>query len=137
MDIRTATQTILDNVLLPHGVISNHLRRVKTDSIEGSTVKVNNDEYVVYRVISSRPRIYGDGVARLSRTYVDVSYYYSYEKTDPRYAEVEKRINAVKAAFLGDGHFRVANDKTDMPDIDSDYRGINLEFSHIGACDNG
>ena len=55
MDVRTVIQKILDDTLLPYGVLSNHLRRVDADYIENSDVAVNKDEYVVFRVVSNRP----------------------------------------------------------------------------------
>ena len=61
MDVRTVIQKILDDTLLPYGVLSNHLRRVDADYIENSDVAVNKDEYVVFRVVSNRPHTFGDG----------------------------------------------------------------------------
>lgn len=136
MDVRTVIQEILDNTLLPYGVLSNHLRRVETDYIENSDVKVNQNEYVVFRVISNRPHAYGDGVQMLSRVYIDVNYYYSYEKTDPRYTDVLARLQAVKRAILSDKHFRLANNASDIADIDNPFRGENIEFVYFGVADN-
>lgn len=137
MDVITTIQKALDRVLLPFGVVSSHLRRVKVDKIENSDVTVNKSEYVVFRVISNRPRKYGDGVQMLSRVYVDVNYYYSYEKTDPRVTDAESRLQAAKREILRDKHFRVANDVTPLPDVDNPYRGFNVEFAYIGVSDNG
>lgn len=137
MNVTAIMQKILDDTLLPFGVVSNHLRRVKVDKIENSDVTVNKDEYVVFRVISNRPRKYGDGVQMLSRAYVDVNYYYSYEKTDPRVTTAGSRLQAAKREILRDKHFRVANDVTPLPDVDNPYRGFNVEFAYIGVVDNG
>ncbi len=137
MDVKTIAQKILDRVLLPFGVVSHNLRRVKVDEIENIDVKVNDDEYVVFRVLTNRPRKYGDGAQMLSRAYVDVNYYYLYEKTDPRYLDAESRLQAVKREFLSDPHFRLANDTTDIPDVDNPYRGFNVEFAYIGVSENG
>ncbi len=137
MNVKDAIQQALDRVLLPFGVVSNHLRRVEVDKIENSDVTVNKSEYVVFRVISNRPRKYGDGVQMLSRAYVDVNYYYSYEKTDPRVTTAESRLQAAKREILRDKHFRVANDVTPLPDVDNPYRGFNVEFAYIGVSDNG
>ena len=52
MNVINTVQETLDRVLLPYGVVSNHLRRVEVDKIENSDVTVNKDEYVVFRVIS-------------------------------------------------------------------------------------
>ena len=137
MDVRTVIQEILDNTLLPYGVLSNPLRRIETDYIENSDVAVNKDEYVVFRVVSDRPHTYGDGVCTLSRVYIDVNYYYSYEKTDPRYTDVQNRLQAVKRAILSDKRFRLANDAADIADIDNPYRGLNVEFVYFEVADNG
>ena len=49
MNVTAIMQQILDETLLPFGVLSNHLRRVEADNIANSQVKVNGDEYVVYK----------------------------------------------------------------------------------------
>jgi len=135
MNIRTIVQSMLDNVLLADGILSHHLRRVKTDKIQGGGT-VNNDEYVVYRVVSSKRRTYGDGNAKLVQSYIDVNYYYTYEKTDSRFDAVESRVNNIIAEFLKDKQFRLANDQSDIYDLDNPYRGINVEFLYIGLVDN-
>lgn len=137
MDVTTILQQALDRALLPYGVLSHHLRRVETGYIENSDVKVNQDEYVVFRVVSNRPNAYADGVQTLSRVYIDVNYYYSYEKTDARYTDVLTRLQVVKRAVLQDKHFRLVNDAADVPDVDNPYRGLNVEFAYIGVADNG
>lgn len=137
MNVISTVQNALDRVLLPFGVVSNHLRRVEVDNIENSDVKVNKDEYVVFRILSHRPRKYGDGVQMLSRAYIDVYYYYSYEKTDARVTDAESRLQAAKREILRDKHFRVANDVTPLPDVDNPHRGFNVEFAYIGVVDNG
>lgn len=135
MNIRTITQQKLDKVLLHDGILSHHLRRVKTDTIAKSTTPVNNDEYVVYRVVSSRPCAYGDGRAKLVQRYVDVNYYYSYDKTDNRFIGADERIKAIVTAFLSDTRFRLANGQSDIYDLDNPYRGINVEFLFVGVAD--
>lgn len=137
MDVNEIVQEILDRELLPFGVVSHDTRHVKIDNIDGSDVPVNHDEYVVYRVLSNRPRGYGDGAQTLSRVYVDVNYYYTYEKTDARVKAVKSRLQAVKREILRDAHFRIANDITDTPDVDNPYRGLNVEFAYIGSVGNG
>lgn len=137
MDVRTVIQKILDDTLLPYGVLSNHLRRVDADYIENSDVAVNKDEYVVFRVVSNRPHTFGDGACTLSRVYIDVNYYYSYEKTDPRYTDAQARLQAVKNAVLSNKRFRLANDASDIADIDNPYRGLNVEFAYFEVADNG
>lgn len=137
MNIRTVTQKILDKVLLPHSILSHHLRRVEVAKISGSTVKVNSDEYVVYRVVSSRHGAYGDGNAHITRYYIDVNYYYNYEKTDARFVEAGARIKAIIKEFLSDKRFHLANGQSDLYDLDNPYRGINVEFMYIEVADNG
>lgn len=137
MNVTAIMQKILDDTLLPFGVLSNHLRRVKADKIANSQVKVNDDEYVVYKIVSNRPKTYGDGKPKTRRVYVDVNYYYLYEKTDPRYSGVDERLKAIKRAVLQDPHFAIANDESDIPDSNNPYRGVNIEFVYIGAVDYG
>ncbi len=130
MNVLTKTQKTLDKVLLPYGITSHHLRRVEVDTIIDSNkrkIKVNNNEYVVYRLVSSKSG-YGDGKPIAARCYVNINYYYVYEKTDAKFAEVDERINSVIKEFLQDGRVRVANGKSDIYDIDNPYRGINIEL---------
>ena len=139
MDAIAITQSKLDKVLLSHGVTSHHLRRVKVDYIErdGRRIKASEDEYVVFRLISNPPRRYGDGKPLTDRAYVDVNYYYSYEKTDSRYKDVRARIKAIIKEFLSDSKIRLANGESDIYDLDNPYRGINVEFLFIGVFDYG
>lgn len=139
MDALKITQSKLDKVLLPFAITSHHLRRVNAEYIEqtnGQKVKVNDNEYVVYRLVSTR-QIYDNGMPTAERVYVDVNYYYSYEKTDSRFAEVRQRINAIVNEFLSDGRIRLANGESDIYDLDNPFRGINVEFLFMGAVDYG
>lgn len=135
MTVRKITQSILDRVLLPDGITSHHLRRVEVDQIGDGKIKVNRQEYVVFRLVSSRGAVYGDGKAHMMRHYIDVNYYYSYEKNDARIADVESRIEKIIKAFLSDRRFRLANGQSDIVDLDNPYRGINVEFLFIGAVE--
>lgn len=139
MDIRTLTQQKLDSVLLNDGILSHHIRRVEVDEIKYSTKKitVNKDEYVVYRVVSNKGRCYGDGKAQLQQYYIDVNYYYSFDKNSKRFKDADKRIKKITQTFLADSRFRLANGQSDLYDLDSPYRGINIEFLFVGANDNG
>ncbi|MCM1218002.1 MAG: hypothetical protein NC548_26245 [Lachnospiraceae bacterium] len=137
MEILGIVQQKLDTLLLPDGVLSHHLRRVKVEKINGTKTPVNNDEYVVYRLVSTRRGTFGDGNAQLVRQYVDINYYYSYEKTDARYKDAAKRIKAIISAFLSDPRFRLANGENDIYDSDNPYRGINVEFLFVGVIENG
>lgn len=139
MDIRTSTQQILDSVLLNDGILSHHIRRVEVDEIKHATKKiaVNKDEYVVYRVVSNKGRCYGDGKAKLQQYYIDVNYYYSFDKNSKRFKDADKRIKKITQTFLADSRFRLANGQSDLYDLDNPYRGINIEFLFVGVNDNG
>ena len=139
MDIRTLTQQKLDSVLLNDGILSHHIRRVEVDEIKHSTKKitVNKDEYVVYRIVSNKGRCYGDGKAQLQQYYIDVNYYYSFDKNSKRFKDADKRIKKITQTFLADSRFRLANGQSDLYDLDNPYRGINIEFLFVGANDNG
>ena len=137
MGVRQTVQAKLDKVLLPYGILSHHIRRVEVDKISGSTVKVNQDEYVVYRVVSSKGGAHGDGRAQIVRYYVDVNYYYAYEKTDARFVDAENRIKRIIAGLKPAKHFCIANGESDIYDIDNPYRGINVEFLYVEAVKRG
>lgn len=137
MNVRTTIQTISDSVLLPYGVLTHHIRRVEVDKVAGRPdVKVNKDEYVVFRVVSSPQRSFGDGNPLLKRHYIDVNYYYSYDKTDPRYADASKRLKELIKEILKDKHFRLVNNESDIPNAgDNPYRGLNAEILYVGVMD--
>ena len=137
MSLKTIAQKILDNTLLQYGVLSHHIRRVKTDAIKGLDVAVNDNEYVVYRVVSSNDGLYGDGKAHGGRRYIDINYYYNYDKDDAQYNVVVARIKDIIKAFVADKHFRVKNAESDIADIDNPYRGINVELSYLEAINRG
>ena len=139
MSVIDITQSKLDKVLLPHGITSHHIRRVDVDSIllNGEEIPVNKDEYVVFRLISSPPGAFGDGNALTTRRRVDVNYYYSYEKTDSRYGDVEQRIKDIIKEFTTDKMIRLANGQSDIYDLDNPYRGINVEFSFTEVVTDG
>ena len=102
---------------------------------QGADIEVNKDEYVVFRIVSSRGDGYGDGNAQLVRYYLDVNYYYAYEKTDSRFIGANERIEATMSAFLADPRFHIANGQSDIYDLDNPYRGINIEFLFVGVND--
>ena len=132
-------QQKLDKVLLPYGITSHHLRRVEVDYIEmdEEKIKVNKDEYVVFRLISSPPGVFGDGRSITQRANLDVNYYYSYEKTDSRFADVLARIKAIIKELTSDIMIRLTNGERDIYDLDNPYRGINVEFSFSEVCIDG
>lgn len=137
MSLKNIAQKILDNTLLQYGVLSHHIRRVKTDAIKGLDVKINDNEYVVYRIVSSNDGLYGDGKAHGCRRYIDINYYYNYDKDDAQYNVVVARVKDVIKAFVADKHFRVKNAESDIADVDNPYRGINVEFSYLEAITRG
>lgn len=136
MKIRNLVQNKLDNLLLKDGIMSHHIRRVEVDVItdsEGKQIDTNNDEYVVYRVLPSKKRIYADGKPIATQYFIDVSYYYHYNKNNSQVDVAEKRIKSIIDEFLTDPHFKLANDQNDLPDLDNPYRGVNIELSYIGV----
>ena len=137
MSIISKVQNLLDKVLLPHGVLSHHLRRVEVDNIEGSDIPVNKNEYVVYRIVSNKGRSYGDGMAQLKQVYVDVNYYYLYDKNDNNFKAVEERLKEIKKYFSSSQDFKIANGLSDINDFDNPYRGVNIEFLYIGRNKDG
>lgn len=137
MTLKEIAQNILDNTLLQNGVLSHHIRRVKTDAINGLDVKINDNEYVVYRIVSSNDGAYGDGKAHCNRSYIDINYYYNYDKDDTRYVDVVARVESIINAFISDKHFRLKNAASDITDIDNPYRGINVEFMYVEAIKRG
>lgn len=136
MKIRNLVQNKLDNLLLKDGIMSHHIRRVEVDVItdsEGKQIDINNDEYVVYRVVSSKKRFYADGKAIGSQFFIDINYYYHYDKNNSQVDVAEKRIKSIIDELLTDTHFKVSNNQNDLPDLDNYYRGINVEFFYIGV----
>ena len=91
----------------------------------------------MYRVVSNKGGAHGDGRAQIVRYYVDVNYYYAYEKTDARFVDAENRIKRIIAEFKSDKHFCIANGESDIYDIDNPYRGINVEFLYVEAVKRG
>lgn len=136
MSLKDIIQSKLDSVLLSYGVLSYHLKRVESVKTSDPDIEINNDEYVVYRIVSGRNASHGDGVAKLYKCYIDVNYYYAYDKNDIRFSEAEKRIDEVKKVILADNRFFLANGKSDIYEIDSEYRGINVEFLFVGVNGN-
>lgn len=131
MSVIDITQSKLDEILLPYGITSHHIRRIDVDTIvvNGEKIAVNKNEYVVFRLISSPPGAYGDGNLLTTRRRIDINYYYSYDKTDARYSEVEERVREIIKEFTTDTMIRLANGQSDIYDLDNPYRGINVEFS--------
>lgn len=136
MKIRNLIQNKLDDLLLKDGIMSHHIRRVEIDVItdtKGNQININNDEYVVYRVVSNKSRFYADGKAVATQFFIDISYYYRYNKCNLQIDVAETRIKSIIDYFLSDTHFKLINGQNDLPDIDNTYRGVNFEFSYLGV----
>lgn len=136
MDLKSEIQKNLDDTLLKYGILSFHIRRIKTDEVEGQGVEINNDEYAVFTINSNDCLLYGDGKPKIVRRHITINYYYDYDRHDNRYTEVTHRIEDIKRAFLKDIHFKLKNGGTDLPDMDSPYRGKVIEFVYTGVADN-
>lgn len=137
MEIRELIQSKLDNLLLQYGILSHHIRREEVDTASdanGNPVEINNNEYVVYRIVTNKNRCYGDGKAKAKQFFVDINYYYIYQNDDTK-KHVESRINQIINAFLSDKQtkFTLINGQSDLYDQDNPYRGINVEFSYFGV----
>jgi len=126
MSLLSDVQTKLDEVLLPDGVLSFHLRRTAVATVGGEAAQID-DAYVVYRFSPARPT-WGDGKPLFDRYYINVSYYFKNDKNTANSQTASDRMDAVKAKFLADPRYQVANDKMDIPDDGSGYVGINVEF---------
>lgn len=135
-DIRKIVQKLLDGALLQDGIISQNLRHEDVDSIKDSKVKINKDEYVVYRVISSSNRVYGDGEGIIMQYRIDVNYYYKANKTfEKNRRSANDRAKQIQSAILSDKNFRLYVGQNDIYDLDNPFRGINMQFTYYGAAD--
>lgn len=133
-DIRKIVQSLLDKQLLQYGILSFFMRKEETDSIKGSSLKVSDAEYVVYRIVSASNRAYGDGESIIEQYRIDINYYYFGGKTKEKNRKTaDARIKEIQAAILSDTHFRLYVGQNDIYDIDNPYRGINLQFYYFGA----
>lgn len=139
MKIRAIIQKTLDKILLPEGIVTSHLRRLEIDEVKvgNKKIAVNKNEYVVFRIVSSQNKTFGDGNAQLYQYFIDVNYYYSYVKSDKDTKKAESRIEQIINAILALPNFKLANGQNDLYDLDNPYRGINVEFKYIEVADNG
>jgi hypothetical protein len=124
MTIRERVQSVLDTALLgPYKIHSHHMKRV-----ESVGAAVNQDEYVVYRVVSSPNHAYGNGAALTERISVDVSYFYRYGKAAAKTRAAEARMKLIEQAFVAAG-WTVLNGQNDAYEDTGDFRGINIEVA--------
>lgn len=136
MSVKSTISRILESVFLPFGILPYHRQRVEVDAIEGSGVPVVQDEYVVYRRISSPRRTFGDGELLVMRFTFDVSYYFAEDKDGERRKQALERLKVCKEAFLADPHFHIENDITDVSEVmEAPYGGFNVEFNYTGKED--
>lgn len=128
MNVREQIQKILDDLLLPLGILSHHIRRPKVDKL-ASGGKINNDVFIVYRVVSSGIRVYGGGQSRLQRTTFDINYYYRYTDSNSDSIAAAAQMRSIEAAFKSSG-WHVINGQSDLYDNEVDFRGINIEVAY-------
>lgn len=136
MNIRELIQNKLDKLLLQYGIMSHHIRRIEVDVItdeNGNQININDNEYVIYRVVSSKKRFYADGKSLGEQFYIDINYYYEYTKQNSQITNAEQRVNLIINELLKDSHFKLVNGQNDLYDLDNLRRGINVEFSYLGV----
>lgn len=127
MDVIEKIQKILDDRLSIVGILSHHMRRPKVDSLLQSNAKINNNAYVVYRVVSNQS-IYGNGRSILLRTNFDINYYYRNNDSYIDSISAKNRVQTIEDAFKSNG-WLIVNAQSDLYDTDNDFRGINIEVS--------
>lgn len=130
MEALKEIQQILDGCLLGRGILSHHIRRRSVDEVKGGG-KVCNDKYVVYRIVSNRGRVYGDGKPILNRVSFDINFYYDNESNTDAISAA-KIVSEIEAAFVTRGWF-VVNGQTDLYDTGDKQKGINIEVARNGV----
>lgn len=130
MNIRQSVQLILDNTLLKYGILSSHIRRVISDKIPGTQIKVNNDAYVVYRIATTNKKLFGDGRNLSTQTVLDINYYYNYDKNASTVDEAIEIIEEISNAFSSLDTWKVISGPNDIYDIDNNFRGFNIEVRY-------
>lgn len=128
-------QTILDSVLLQYGILSSHQRRIHVNEIENSNIQVNQDEYVVYRIVSTKARFFGNGKKQALQTNIDINYFYRFDKNSNTVDKALDRINLIRKTFENTDEWRIINGLNELYDLDNDFRGFNLEISLIEVGD--
>lgn len=132
LNVRQILQKKLDDLLLPYGILSSHLRRVSSEEIENSDIDVNLNEYVVYRIVSSKQRFYGDGKSIVKQTNFDINYYFKFDKNSNGIDIALDRIHLIENAFKCNEDWRLINGLNDLYDLENDYRGFNIEVAFLG-----
>ena len=109
MSILNKIQTILDSVLLQYGILSSHQRRIHVNEIENSNTQVNQDEYVVYRIVSTKSRFFGDGKKQALQTNIDINYFYRFDKNSNTVDNALDRIHIISKTFENLNEWRIIN----------------------------
>lgn len=128
-------QTILDSVLLKNGILSSHQRRIQVNEIENYNIQVNQDEYVVYRIVSTKARFFGDGKKRALQTNIDINYFYRFDKNSNTVDKALDRIHLISKTFESLNEWRIINGLNELYDLDNDFRGFNLEVALLEVGD--
>lgn len=128
-------QTILDSVLLKNGILSSHQRRIQVNEIENYNIQVNQDEYVVYRIVSTKSRFFGDGKKRALQTNIDINYFYRFDKNSNTVDKALDRIHLISKTFESLNEWRIINGLNELYDLDNDFRGFNLEVALLEVGD--
>lgn len=128
-------QTILDSVLLKNGILSSHQRRIQVNEIENYNIQVNQDEYVVYRIVSTKARFFGDGKKQALQTNIDINYFYRFDKNSNTVDKALDRIHLISKTFESLNEWRIINGLNELYDLDNDFRGFNLEVALLEVGD--
>lgn len=135
MSILNKIQTILDSVLLQYGILSSHQRRIHVNEIENSNTQVNQDEYVVYRIVSTKSRFFGDGKKQALQTNIDINYFYRFDKNSNTVDNALDRIHIISKTFENLNEWRIINGLNELYDLDNDFRGFNIEVALLEVGD--
>lgn len=135
MNVINKVQNILDSVLLPHGILSSYQRRILVNEIFDSNVKINQDEYVVYRIVSTKTRFFGDGKKQALQTNIDINYFYRFDKNTDTVNDALDRMRFIRKTFEIEDEWRIINGLNEIYDLDNDFRGFNIEVALIEVGD--
>lgn len=135
MNVISKVQKLLDSVLLQYGILSAHQRRILVNGIENFNVQANQDEYVVYRIVSTKARFFGDGKKRALQTNIDINYFYRFDKNSNTVDKALDRIHLIIKTFESLNEWRIINGLNELYDLDNDFRGFNLEVALLEVGD--
>lgn len=130
MTVLEKMQKLLDECLLEDGILSYHQRRINSQEIINSDVRINPDIYIVYKMLSGES-VYGDGVGQANKKGFEINFYYRFDQnsqtTYKALKYLEKLLNHVKKQKL----WLIKNDVNDIYDLENNYRGFNFELETI------